>query len=159
MFRKIPVNCGSVQKDDTIESFKPECLDVTRVIQKAINAMAEEKQAPASASQWAAGSTICRALELLKDGGHLGFITPMAVLGDKIAVEMRRKIVEVGSFTRIEAFPQKDNPARRVFPEAKLSTAIFIVKKGTTSDDKSRLFSSREFIPRDGSKKIRRRSS
>lgn len=86
---------------------------------------------------------ICRALELLRDGGHFGFITPMAVLGDKIAKEIRRKIVEVGSFTGIEAFPQKDNPTLRIFPEAKLSTAIFIVEKGSPDTNASRTFISR----------------
>jgi hypothetical protein len=50
---------------------------------------------------------ICRALDLLTEGGYLGFITPMAVLGDDQAAEIRRKIVDVGSFTGIEAFPRR----------------------------------------------------
>ena len=33
-------------------------------------------------------------------------------------------------FTGIEAFPQKDDPSKRVFPEAKLSTAVFGMTKG-----------------------------
>lgn len=86
---------------------------------------------------------ICRALELLKDGGYMGFITPMAVLGDDQAADIRRKIVEVGSFTGIEAFPQKDNPARRIFPEAKLSTAVFTLQKGESVDADAREFVSR----------------
>jgi hypothetical protein len=86
---------------------------------------------------------ICRALELLKEGGYMGFITPMAVLGDDQAADIRRKIVEVGSFTGIEAFPQKDNPARRIFPEAKLSTAVFTLNKGKSDDADSQEFISR----------------
>ena len=39
-------------------------------------------------------------------------------------------MVRVGSFTGIDAFPQKDDPARRVFREAKLSTAVFTLVKG-----------------------------
>lgn len=77
---------------------------------------------------------VCQALELLRSGGQLGFITPMAILGDDQAVDLRRKIVEVGCFTGIEAFPQKDNPQRRVFAEAKLSTAAFTVCKKPSSE-------------------------
>jgi type I restriction-modification system DNA methylase subunit len=77
---------------------------------------------------------ICRALELLCDGGLMGYITPMAVLGDDQAADIRRRIVEVGAFTGIEAFPQKDNPARRVFSEAKLSTAVFTLLKGSVGE-------------------------
>ena len=72
---------------------------------------------------------ICRALDLLADGGRLGFITPMAVLGDDQAADLRREMLRQGSFTAIEAFPQKDDPARRVFLEAKLSTALFVLEK------------------------------
>ncbi len=76
---------------------------------------------------------ICRALDLLADGGRLGFITPMAVLGDDQAADLRREMVRIGSFTGIEAFPQKDDPARRVFREAKLSTALFVLVKERVS--------------------------
>lgn len=75
---------------------------------------------------------ICRSLELLADKGYLGFITPMAVLGDQITARIRQQIIAVASFTGVEAFPQKDNPANRVFPEAKLSTAVFTLKRETT---------------------------
>ncbi len=73
---------------------------------------------------------ICRALDLLANRGRLGFITPMAVLGDDPAADLRREMVRQGAFTAIEAFPQKDDPTRRVFPEAKLSTAVFVLEKG-----------------------------
>src|SRR5262249_14918850 len=46
------------------------------------------------------------------------------------AANLRREMVRQGSFTAIEAFPQKDDPARRIFPEAKLSTAVFALEKG-----------------------------
>ncbi len=75
---------------------------------------------------------VCRSLELLAAGGYFGFITPMAILGDKITAELRRHMTAVASFTGIEAFPQKDIPAKRVFPEAKLSTAVFTVAKDTS---------------------------
>jgi hypothetical protein len=77
---------------------------------------------------------ICRSLELLREGGLMGYITPIAVLGDDQAADIRWRIVEVGAFTGIEAFPQKDNPARRVFSEAKLSTAVFTLWKGKSAE-------------------------
>jgi len=86
---------------------------------------------------------ICRTLDLLAEGGRLGFITPMAVLGDDQAADLRREMVRVGSFTGIEAFPQKDDPARRVFREAKLSTAVFTLVKGRASGADPRPFRAR----------------
>jgi hypothetical protein len=77
---------------------------------------------------------ICRALELVRAGGFVGFITPMAVLGDKITSDIRRQIMEVASFTGIDAFPQKDRPGDRVFPEAKLSTAVFTLRRQRNDD-------------------------
>jgi len=86
---------------------------------------------------------ICLALALLREGGRMGFITPMAVLGDDQAADIRRKIFEIGAFTSIEAFPQKDNSARRIFPEAKLSTAVFSLLKTEDEKLKSQKFESR----------------
>lgn len=86
---------------------------------------------------------ICRALSLLADGGLLGFITPMAVLGDEQASGIRRAILNSGAFTAIEAFPQKDDPDRRVFRDAKLSTAIFVVRKTEKADERAMPFTSR----------------
>jgi len=75
---------------------------------------------------------VCRAVELLRDGGRMGFVTPMAILGDKQAMEIRRLILGAGAFTSVDAFPQKDDPERRVFREAKLSTAVFsLIKTGS----------------------------
>lgn len=72
---------------------------------------------------------VCKALDLLTEGGRLGFITPMPILGDEQASGVRKEILRTGAFTKIEAFPQKDNPAKRVFPDAKLSTAIVTLQK------------------------------
>lgn len=69
---------------------------------------------------------ICRSLDLLRPGGRFGFIVPMALLGDKIASDLRRYMVKVGEFVAVEGFPQKDDPKKRVFPDAKLSTSVFV---------------------------------
>ena len=72
---------------------------------------------------------LCRALDLLAEGGRLGFITPMAFLGDVQAADLRREILDRAAFTSVESFPQKDDPDKRIFREAKLSTVVFTVTK------------------------------
>ncbi len=52
-------------------------------------------------------------------------------------------MIEVGSFAGVEAFPQKDNPANRVFPEAKLSTTVFTFLKDMKGNKDLRRFRSR----------------
>ena len=85
---------------------------------------------------------VCRSLQLLANKGYLGFITPMAVLGDDQSAELRRTMLASGRFVRINAFPQKDNPQKRVFPEAKLSTAVFILQKTADSSEQIQRFPS-----------------
>ncbi len=72
---------------------------------------------------------VLRSLELLADGGYLSFIVPMPLLGDEQASGIRRELLSAGEFRETHSFPQKDNPARRVFRDAKLSTAIFVFQK------------------------------
>ena len=72
---------------------------------------------------------ICRALDLLAEGGRLGFITPMALLGDDQAAELRREILRRAVLSSVDSFPQKDDPQKRVFREAKLSTVVFTLTK------------------------------
>jgi type I restriction-modification system DNA methylase subunit len=72
---------------------------------------------------------ICRAVELLAEGGYLGFIVPMPILGDEQAVGVRRLLFSSGRFSEIHSFPQKDDASRRVFRDAKLSTAVFTFRK------------------------------
>jgi hypothetical protein len=72
---------------------------------------------------------VARSAELLADGGYLSFIVPMPLLGDEQASGVRRMLLSAGEFLEIHAFPQKDSPARRVFRDAKLSTALFVYRK------------------------------
>jgi hypothetical protein len=74
---------------------------------------------------------ICRAVELARAGGYISFIVPMPLLGDEQARGIRDALLRDGSFLQIHAFPQKDNRSRRVFRDAKLSTALFVFRKGT----------------------------
>lgn len=83
---------------------------------------------------------ICRFLDLLRDGGRLGVIVPMALLGDDISAPVRRMLLEQGTFTKIDAFPQKDDPHKRVFRDAKLSTCIIRYNKTQDSTERSKSF-------------------
>ncbi len=85
---------------------------------------------------------ICRAISLLAPAARLGFITPMAVLGDEATSKIRREIFRIGRFQAIEAFPQKDDPNRRVFRDAKLSTAVFILQRVDDADGRKQPFQS-----------------
>ena len=71
---------------------------------------------------------ILKAMSLIVIRGAFSFIVPMVLLGDDQARELRRTILENGSFVVVDAFPQKDDPRKRVFPEAKLATVVFVVR-------------------------------
>ncbi len=68
-------------------------------------------------------------LSLLCKNSMHGFIVPMALLADKQAKPLREHILKKACFKKIEVFPQKDDPTNRIFPEAKLSTCIYILRK------------------------------
>lgn len=76
---------------------------------------------------------LCKAVDLLGQDGRLGFIVPMPLLGDDQAADLRRFLTTSGSLTSIHAFPQKDDPNKRVFRDAKLSTVVVCFQK--TSDE------------------------
>ncbi len=78
---------------------------------------------------------ICRALSLTKEKGFFSFIVPMALIGDNQAVTVRKYLLENSAFKFIECFPQKDNPQKRIFKDAKLSTVIFGVVKENSGDN------------------------
>lgn len=86
---------------------------------------------------------VCQVLRLLRQGGRLGFITPMPILGDDQALGIRQAILEAGTFTSVDAFPQKDNPSQRVFAEAKLSTAVVAVLKTDAEAEREQPFVAR----------------
>ena len=83
---------------------------------------------------------VCRAWSLLRDGGRLGFITPMALLGDMQSAGLRRLIMSDGRFSGVQSFPQKDDVENRVFFEAKLSTAIVVAERSPQTDADDAVF-------------------
>ena len=54
---------------------------------------------------------ICRAMELVREGGIISFIVPMPLLGDEQARGVRQLLLQAGAFAEIHAFPQKDDPS------------------------------------------------
>jgi Eco57I restriction-modification methylase len=85
---------------------------------------------------------ICRAVELIRRGGYVTFIVPMALLGDEQARGIRQMLLREGAFSQIHSFPQKDDPAQRVFRDAKLATALFVFHKETAGEEESQPFPS-----------------
>ena len=71
---------------------------------------------------------ICRAALLSTIKGTFSFIVPMGILGDDPARGIRKLLLEGKQLIAIESFPQKDDPRRRVFVEAKLSCAVFVAR-------------------------------
>jgi len=70
----------------------------------------------------------------MEAGGAFSFIVPMALMGDDQAAGVRRTLLEKTGLKGIEAFPQKDDPRGRVFPEAKLSTCVFVTGAKVTRE-------------------------
>ena len=85
-------------------------------------------------------------LHLLRKHGEHGFIVPMALLADKQAKALRKFMLKKYYLQRIEAFPQKDDPTNRVFPEAKLSTCIYILIKETPSSFSIRIHPGKDIM-------------
>lgn len=74
---------------------------------------------------------ICRGASVTGLSGTFSFIVPMPLLGDDQSADVRRLLLEKTGLIAIESFPQKDDPNNRVFPEAKLSTTIFVTRAQT----------------------------
>ncbi len=68
-----------------------------------------------------------KALNLTKRNLKFGFIIPMTILGDFQATKTRKWLLDNFQIEIINAFPQKDDPYKRVFFEAKLPTSIIII--------------------------------
>jgi Eco57I restriction-modification methylase len=70
---------------------------------------------------------ITLALQITRPKGMHGFIVPMSLMSDQFTLSLRRWLLEKHQPICFEVFPQKDNPSKRVFFEAKLSTCMYIV--------------------------------
>ena len=68
-------------------------------------------------------------LSLLNNKGIQSFIIPYGILTDKSSEKIRKYIFENNTIIKVDAFPERDNPNKRVFEEAKMSTAIIFSYK------------------------------
>ena len=73
-----------------------------------------------------------KATSLARIGEYVGLIVPMSLLADQQTANLRRHLLSNCPPVQIEAFPQKDDPHRRVFLEAKLPTCVVICRKQVT---------------------------
>ena len=73
-------------------------------------------------------------LTIIRSGGMHGFIVPMSLMSDQFTHSLRRWLLENHQIITIEAFPQKDNPNKRIFLEAKLPTCLYTVRREKPSN-------------------------
>ena len=65
---------------------------------------------------------------LLAQGGIFSEIFPLAFAGDLSAAELRKFIFSNYRILSFDAFPERDNPQRRVFEAAKISVCILVAQ-------------------------------
>lgn len=74
-------------------------------------------------------------INLTRQNGQISFIIPMSLLCDQQTENLRNYCLDKLVIKRINAFPQKDDPNRRVFYEAKLATCIPVFLKSEPKAD------------------------
>lgn len=70
---------------------------------------------------------LVRSVNRLSTLGRLGMIVPMSIMGDQQTRSLRDYLINEKDLILLHAFPQKDDPHKRVFFEAKLPTCIVVV--------------------------------
>ena len=76
---------------------------------------------------------VARALTLLREGGRLGFVVPLSLVADTGSRSLRRVVLEHHGLIQIDAFPNRDDPAARVFAPSDLAAAVFIIERGPST--------------------------
>jgi type I restriction-modification system DNA methylase subunit len=72
---------------------------------------------------------ILRGVQQLAKSRIISYIVPMSLLADDFSKPVREYLLDENDILTIEAFPQKDDPKRRVFVEAKLSTCVAAIRR------------------------------
>ncbi|MBA3353690.1 MAG: Eco57I restriction-modification methylase domain-containing protein, partial [Blastocatellia bacterium] len=80
---------------------------------------------------------VVRSLDLLGEAGWFGMIVPLALLADKSTAQTRRHLMLSTAYASADCFPQKDDPNRRIFQDAKLSTTIVACRRSSTTTQQS----------------------
>ena len=88
------------------------------------------------------------AFRLTKKTGLIEMIVPFGILSETSSVKIRKKILTQHSFLKVSIFPERDSVSRRVFEDAKMSTAILLCSNAKTDNPiLIGLSSSREIPP------------
>ena len=72
---------------------------------------------------------LIQSAQLVRPDGFLGMIVPMSLAADITTRKTRKYLFEYFRDPILDCFPQKDNPRRRIFKAAKLSTLVFVGQK------------------------------
>lgn len=74
---------------------------------------------------------LVRSLGLVRPGGRFGMIVPLGLAADISTTPTRRHMLSWLKEPSLDCFPQKDNPARRIFKDAKLPTLVICGMKSS----------------------------
>jgi adenine-specific DNA-methyltransferase len=77
---------------------------------------------------------LVKSIQLTKNNGRYGLIVPSSILADKSCSITRAFVINNTCNLEFDCFPQKDNPNKRIFKDAKLSTTILFGKKNNVID-------------------------
>lgn len=72
---------------------------------------------------------LAQSLDLMSQNALFSMIVPMSIMGDVSLANTRSFVIRKNLMLSIAAFPQKDDPDRRVFRDAKLSTCVPALSK------------------------------
>jgi len=75
----------------------------------------------------------------LAQNGMGSFIIPLTILSDSFSYGTRKRLLKHLHLDTVEAFPQKDDPNKRVFPEAKQSTCILLLSNTAIEGARTRV--------------------
>lgn len=78
---------------------------------------------------------IVRSLSLIRENGKYGMIVPLALLADISCGNTRRHLILSVDDLVADCFPQKDNPKRRIFLDAKLSTVVIACNRNSAIEE------------------------
>jgi Alw26I/Eco31I/Esp3I family type II restriction m6 adenine DNA methyltransferase len=78
---------------------------------------------------------VVRGITLLKNKGIFCQIYPLSFTGDISLYKLRKHIVENHDLIGIEAFPERDNPNKRVFENVKMSVCITMLRKSQIQEN------------------------
>ena len=75
---------------------------------------------------------IAKGLEILGLNSHMTYIIPYGFMCDSSSKNIRKYVLENKQILFIEAFPERDDPNKRLFESAKMSTCIVLIRNAKT---------------------------